>query len=239
MRLVEQAGTAPSPPFVRTGPHAPDAARRAQLAVDWASQSINRPATWVANALEQLADVMTPVGTGSDNSRARLPRLLTLLRRTREEIVAWSNTQVDEEQATYCQVIRTLADVTLLLADAILKQAQDLTLDMVDLLGRWSAEQDVMADLAARPDWLLDGWDQICLIWNYAQDDAGRRAAIAEIISLTPILPREADAWHAGADAVNEILRFRRIVPLNEDWRTGVIAFKLVERNELFRAIAA
>jgi hypothetical protein len=96
-----------------------------------------------------------------------------------------------------------------------------------------------VADLVARPDWLLDGWDQICLIWSYARDDGARRAAMAEIMSIAPVLPREAEAWHTGTEIVNENLRFRRVVPLNEDWRTGAVAFRLIERNELFRAMAA
>ncbi|MFL5282001.1 MAG: hypothetical protein ACJ8AW_13685 [Rhodopila sp.] len=53
------------------------------------------------------------------------------------------------------------------------------------------------------------------------------------------MLPKEVETWYTGADAINDMLRYRRLVPLNEDWRTGIIAFRLVERNEYFRALAA
>ena len=59
------------------------------------------------------------------------------------------------------------------------------------------------------------------------------------VVGLTPVLPKEVETWFNGAAAANDILRFRRLVPLNEDWRTGVVAFRLIERNEHFRALAA
>lgn len=239
MRLVAEAATAPMAPFARTGPQAPNAARQAQLAVDWASRSVGRPAAWVASALEALADIMTPLGTHTQDGEARLPRLIATLRQVRAGIEGWAADQVDQDLIAHCQMVRVLADLTLMLGASVLKQAQDLTTNMIDLLRRWGTEPEVVADLAARPDWLLDGWEQICLIWNYARDEAGYRAAIAEIVGLTPMLPKEADNWLSGVEAMSEMLRFRRLVPLNEDWRTGVVAFTLIERNEHFRAMAA
>ncbi|MFL5282002.1 MAG: hypothetical protein ACJ8AW_13690 [Rhodopila sp.] len=159
MRLVEQAAASNSPPFVSRGPLAPDAARRAQLAVDWAARCTGRPVNWVANALEQLADVITPVGIGGYDTRARLPRLLSTLREVRRDIDFWSSTQVEEDLTAHCQVIRTLADLTLSLGDNILQQAQKLTADVVALLCRWANEHDMVAEEATRPAWLLDGWD--------------------------------------------------------------------------------
>lgn len=239
MRLVDEAAAAPGTTFVRIGPQAPDAARQAQLAVDWGARTIGRPTAWVANALESLADVLTPVGTDGKVSKARLPRLLATLRQVRSGITAWSSDQVDQDLIGHCEMVRALADLTLTLGASVLNQAQDLTRDMVGLLRRWAAEPEELVELAARPDWLLDGWEQICLIWNCARDEAERRAAIAEIVGLTPMLPKEADHWLNGAEALSDMLRYRRLVPLNEDWRTGVIAFRLIERNEQFRAMAA
>jgi hypothetical protein len=239
MRLVDQAATSPAPPFAKAGPKAPDPARRAQLAVEWAALRIGRPATWVAKELERLADVLTPVGTTTNDAQARLPRLLTRLRAMRHEIDAWSENELEEDLTSHGHVVCTLADLTLALGHAVLSQAQDLMTDMLALLERWGTEQDSVVELATRPEWLLDGWEQVCMIWADATDEAARRAAVAEIVGLTPVLPKEVEAWHQGLDAVSDLLRFRRLVPLNEDWRTGVLAFKLVERNERFRALAA
>ncbi len=238
MRLVDQAAASPAPPFVKVGPAAPDPARCAQLAVDWAAHQIGRPSSWVAKELERLGDVLTPVGTTSNDTRARLPRLLTRLRAMRNEIEAWSQNELEEDLTSNGRVVCALADVTLSLGHSVLKQAQDLMTDMLALLERWGKEQGSVVELATRPEWLLDGWEQVTMIWADAKDEAARRAAVAEIVGLTPVLPKEVEGWHRGLDTVSDILRFRRLVPLNEDWRTGVLAFMLTERNEKFRALA-
>ncbi len=239
MGLVDQVSKVPAPPFVTTGPNAPDAAKRAQLTVDWVSSHLKTPTTWTATALEDLADVMTSVGMNTSGPPARIPRLMIQLRQTRLAIHAWGSAQIEEDQVAYGQMVSTLADLTLALTDKSLKQAQAQTSDMINLLRRWSADPNDVIQLVARPEWLLDGWEQICLIWDHARDDAGRRAAMAEIIGLVPVMPKEANAWCGVTEEGNDLLRVRRLIPLNEDWRTGVVAFRLIERNEHFRAIAA
>ena len=48
---------------------------------------------------------------------------------------------------------------------------------------------------------------------------------IAALVAVTPA-------------SIRRVAREIRLVPLNEDWRTGVLAFTLIERNEKFRALA-
>jgi hypothetical protein len=95
-----------------------------------------------------------------------------------------------------------------------------------------------VTELVSRPEWLLDGWEQICLIWQNAHDDAMRRAALAEIATLIPILPKEVNDWCAAQYEIDSLNRFRRLVQLNEDWFTGSLVFDLIARNEHFRAIS-
>jgi hypothetical protein len=133
----------------------------------------------------------------------------------------------------------TVADLTVSLAQITLARAQALTNDMVQLLRSWAADPQSVSELAIRPEWLLDGWEQICLIWNHAEDDAGKRAALVEIISLLPVLPKEASEWSEIKSEMDHALRFRRLVNLNEDWRTGSMVLQLIARNEHFRAITS
>jgi hypothetical protein len=76
-------------------------------------------------------------------------------------------------------------------------------------------------EMVSRPEWLLDGWEQICLIWQNAHDDAMRRAALAEIATLIPILPKEVNDWCHTQYETDSLNRFRRLVQLNEDWFHG------------------
>jgi hypothetical protein len=238
MALVEQVGSRFAASSSANGSGKPDLMTQAQLTVDWISPRLGRTASWTATTLEALSDVLTNVGVGPTASTGRLPRLLTLLRGVRSDMSEWSISRQNEDQAEYVSMACTVADLTLSLAQATLAQAQALTGDMVQLLRTWAADPRSVGELATRPEWLLDGWEQICLIWNHAADDAGRRAALVEIIGLIPILPKEATEWSEIKCDLDRVVHFRRLVSLNEDWRTGSIVFQLIARNEHLRAIA-
>jgi hypothetical protein len=237
MTLVEQVGKRfPSSSLV-SGPDKVDLMTQARLTVDWISPRLGQPATWTAGALEALSDVMANIGPGSAGATGRLPRLLTMLRQACSDMSEWSCIQQDEDQAEYVNMVGAVAEVTLSIAQTTLEKAQALTGDMVALLRTWAADPKAVTHLVMRPEWLLDGWAQICLIWNHARDDAERRAALIEIAGLLPILPKEASEWSGVQSDFDKARRFRRLVSLNEDWRTGSMVFELIARNEHFRAI--
>ena len=215
-----------------------DPALRARVTVDWISPRLGQTPAWTADALEALAGVMADIGIGVGGTTERIPSLLAMLARTRGDLMEWSSSQSEEDQAAYMQMICTVADLTLLLAAITLRKAQELTGDMVGLLRTWASNPASITNLVSRPDWMLDGWEQICMIWNHATDHATRRAALVEIAGLVPILPREAIDWTQSASDARNVIAFRRMIPFNEDWRTGVLVYGLVARNELLRAQA-
>lgn len=237
MALVEQVRRRFAVPALANTAAKLDLMTQARLTVDWISPKLGQPATWTAGALESLSDVLINVGVGTNSTTGRLPRILNMLRRTRHEIAEWKNNQNDDDQSDYIDMVCTVTDLTLKLAQSTLSEAQSLTNDMVDLLRKWAADPHAVSRLAMRPEWLLDGWEQICLIWSNAHDDAERRAALAEIIGLIPVLPKEASEWSEAEADLDIALRFRRLVTLNEDWRSGAIVFQLIARNEHFRAV--
>jgi hypothetical protein len=108
--------------------------------------------------------------------------------------------------------------------------------NIFDLLRSWGADPNTVMEIVARPDWLLDGWEQICLIWKHAKDDARRRGVLSEIVGLIPILPKEVDDWSGQPTHVDTTLR--RPATRHEAWRTEAAYFDLVRRNEHFRALA-
>jgi hypothetical protein len=237
MTLVEQVGSRATAPSPGDGANKLDLMSQARLTVDWISPRLGQPATWTASALEALSDVMANIGVGSVGATGRLPRLLAMLHRTRAQIAEWSGSQSEHDQSEYADMICTVADVTLSLARTTLGQAQALSSDMVELLRTWAADPQSVSQRVTRPEWLLDGWEPICLIWNHAEDDAGRRAALAEIVGLVPVFPKEAIDWTDDRTDQDKMIRFRRLVSLNEDWRSGATVFQLIARNEHFRAM--
>jgi hypothetical protein len=211
--------------------------RRAKATIAWVAPRLGRSTGWVPVALEALADVFGHLGVGAARNTARIPRLVNLLRTAALDIQSKSR-GMPEDQVGYAQMICAVAEHTLSLSDTIIGKARGLTENMVNLLRTWGADPDSVVRTVSRPEWLLDGWEQICRVWLHAADEAARRAALAEIATLVPVIPREANEWCENVRDVEHSLRFRRVVSLNEDWRSGATVFDLIARNEQFRAVA-
>jgi hypothetical protein len=113
-----------------------------------------------------------------------------------------------------------------------------VTADPIGLLKRWFRDSDSVVTTASRADWVLDGWEWVCLLWLAAQTGAARRRALLEMAQLIPVLPGEAANW-ADLPPPQEALRQPCRVTSREDgWRSGGAAFALIERNEMLRAMS-
>lgn len=238
MNLIDLVNAGSSARPSTRGPDPAELEKRARQTIAQIAPTLGQSTHWVATALETIADIMAQVGLGAGPATGRVPRLISLLHRARTDIAGWSRTQREDDQASYARMVCLVADHTLTMAETTLAKAQALTTDMMGLLRTWSTDSVSIVRLVERPEWLLDGWEQICLIWNYAQDDAARRAALVEIVGLVPVLPREASEWCEPTAKDREPVRFHRLVNLNEDWRTGATVFDLIARNEHIRSLA-
>lgn len=237
--LIRQVNLDPDLSSEVAGAGAPNLDARARQTTVWLAQSLGRPADWGAGALHALADTMASVGVIPGGEVGRMPRLIKMLRETRAGIAEWIGTQRGGDRVSHAQMVCSVSDQALTLAGATLERAREQTDDMVGLLRAWSVDPDAVRRLAARPEWLLDGWEQICLLWNYAPENAARRAALVEIAEYLPALPREVTEWNGAAAAMEGLFAEHRPIPLNEDWRTGAAVFDLVGRNEQLRAAAS
>jgi hypothetical protein len=155
----------------------------------------------------------------------------------RQDAGTWAREHGDDSGAQ-AQMAAAVADLTIACADKTLAEAHGLIGDMAGLLREWGAAPDKLSQCVSRPEWLMDGWEQICLIWHCADGDAARRAALAEMALLVPVLPKEASDWVGMKIDDDMVMRFRKTVSLNQDWRTGA-QFERIERNEKLRALAA
>jgi hypothetical protein len=181
----------------------------------------------VATSLEQLAEVFRDVGV---RQPARVPREIDNLSRVRREAMKFAERNPDEN-ANEAGLVANAADLTLMLARSTLEDAQAAPRDMMALLRNWARDPAAVAQLLARPDWLLDGWDRICAVWDSAPDTG---QTVVEMAALVPIVPREAEQWLSRRlGTIVDVPRYRsRVVQELEDWRTGVTLPDLVARNE-------
>jgi hypothetical protein len=211
---------------------------RARATVSKVAPMLQRSTHWVASALEQIAGAMIGIGLDPRASTSRLPRLVERLQCCSTEIVQWSLRQPSDDRAGYAEMVCGIADFTISLARVTIGQARALTKDLVGLLRSWSTDPVTTMRLAARPEWLLDGWEQICLVWHLAEDDAERRAALVEMAQIIPVLPKEVRDWSDIVWEADVPPHLRRLVTLSEDWRSGSTVFELTARNERLRAAA-
>jgi hypothetical protein len=211
---------------------------RAKRAIARMAPRVGRSPEVIAAMLEEMAPVFAAIGVGGQTGHARCTRALEALRRLHTETTAWSQMHRDESGAQ-AEMIARVAELTISCTEATLGEAHALTANMAGMLARWASEAAAIRKLTVRPEWLLDGWEQVCLLWRSTETDAARRAVLAEMTLLVPIIPREASDWVGMPIDMDGAVRFRRSVNLNEDWRTGGAVFDLIARNEHLRALAA
>jgi hypothetical protein len=114
--------------------------------------------------------------------------------------------------------------------------------DAPALLEAWARMPGTVAAVLARLTWLLDGWDQLCLIWRLARDDGQLAAAAIEIRALIPPIPPEAESWFGEAPDLPAVRRACGLMATPARRRPiaqSSQAVWLVARNERLRALAA
>jgi hypothetical protein len=120
----------------------------------------------------------------------------------------------------------------------VLTATKALTQDVAGLLSLWSRSRERVMELAAKPEWLLDGWEEVCLLWRSSRSLEQQRASIIEMAHLMPVLPREIEQWGALA-AIPSDAAAAQLISFDENWRAGPAMLNLTARNERLRASAA
>ena len=209
---------------------------RARRAIARIAPRLGLPPEELAAQLEALAARFAVIGIGSSADVARLPRLLSCLRKLNAELQDWQHSD-DSDVAAAAQVLAATAELTLTCAERTIAETRGLVANLPQLLAGWIAHPEAVAEPTGRPEWLLDGWERICLIWQDAEGPRAKRGALAEIATLLPMVPREAIEWgHLGA-GFDPGRALRPIVSLSRDPRTGLSVVEEIARNERLRAL--
>jgi hypothetical protein len=194
-------------------------------------------AAWAFAALGTLADALGNAGVSGSSETGRAARLVLALRETSQSIAAWDNSAFGAG-AGLARPIVQVADATLRMTSILLARISAMANDMVSLLRGWTTNPEAVSRIIARPEWLLDGWESICLIWQHAREDTARGAALTEIIRYVPILPAEANTWTASGVDLEQLVIRQQPAQTHEDEVEMESVFDLVARNERLRAAA-
>ncbi len=188
---------------------------------------------------EIIGELFHPIGLPNSPIIGRLRQLLTRIIDTRTQIDAWAQSGPSDIQDVIRFVIRSI-DVTMTASRAVLEQLDQECATAIHLLKALNQQPQRLRERSLRCAWLLDGWDYIIAIWSdaIAAGDHARRAALIEMSTLIPALPREAMDWTGLQVNVDpDQGRIQKLfVKANEDWRGRASIVDLIERNEKRKA---
>ena len=202
---------------------------------------MDSPADGLFEQIEVIADIATPVGPPLEGSVSRnaamLGRLQTLVLSLRQ----WAAGEGGGATADAGLVI-AVAERTLREATVAQQRARDLLQNVMAMLRAWRQPGgDQLRACLIRPEWLLDGWGQICGLWeSVARDErAVQREMLQQIKAALPMLDPNDRGTGAGAETADVRFDRGRRVKLHEDWRTGASVIDGPARAELLRAANA
>ena len=185
----------------------------------------------LAPALEAIAPLfagMSIAGRRTEGEKRLVLRSLAgMCGHLRALMSSWPDKAAEQASA-----IVKAAELSSACAADALAAAEHLTCDVPSLVVRWLQAPDEVRGLAARPDWLLDGWVRVSQIWTAAEDDDARQSALAEMLLLTPVLPLEAGRWTSRRIEMDAVSRQRRKLNPGPASPSSPAFSTLVQRNE-------
>ena len=153
------------------------------------------------------------------------------------DLARWAAEAPTTEERRAAALVVGAARLTLGAVRSCLADLWQAVADPAMLLARGEAGLPGLAELTARPDWLLDGWPGIGALWQ-ASPPSGRGIALAEIVAVLPVPPVEADGWPGPVVDWSVVVRARRLLHPRPAWVGGGLV-ELAARNETLRMLAA
>ncbi len=201
-------------------------------------RSLGRSGAELGDALAAMAVSFAPVGLTAEDTQSRIARLIDRIQDTREAMIQVFESGEETDGTRLGRAVTTSIDIMLPCARGLLDAARGLVADPLNLLSRWIANQAHTIAQVNRAEWVLDGWEPICLLWQSAADNPARRAALLEMAQIIPFLPRETMEWSRRPLPAAALAPACRVACQNDDWRSGGSAVALIGRNEALRAMS-
>ena len=202
------------------------------------ASSLQRPVSQLTAAMTAISEAFAPTGVAQHDNTARIPLLIDRLEKTCGALTTWANTDADQDLGGLATAVGTSIGTAAKWGRMVVASSRGLLKDPLALLTRYFANPDAVAALAERSDWLLDGWERVCLLWQVPCSITSRGVALVEMAQCLPALPREAFTWSNPALPIQAPDQNCRIISSDSRWRTGSSAFVMIERNEKLRAMS-
>ena len=169
-------------------------AARARRAMAPVALDVGHDVDGTEAGLERLAHVMAELGIDAADRAGVVGRTLAAM----EEMAALVGRRADNPAAADARAAAFIvahAELAASLARRAAEAARARARPMPAGLAEWLRRPAVLTEAAARPEWVLDGWHRICLIWNVAAPGTPASLTIAEMAALVPLIPPQAEEW--------------------------------------------
>lgn len=216
----------------------PDLDRRASMVFHRIAPSLGRSAANLASGLAAMGDAFAPAGINRGDRTGRIPRLIARMDETRASLALWLDSDPANDIAGLGRTLTNAISASSDSGAAMLAHTRTTLADPVAMLKHWIAAPAEIHRLASRCDWLLDGWERVCLLWQAAGSDPSRRASLLEMAQLLPVLPPQVMEWTDSPIPPEAMDQTCRVISQDDTWRSGSAAFALTERNEAMRAMS-
>ena len=181
-------------------------------------------------SVEALAGCFMHLGKADDAVSGHRRTALGELHGFVKELETWLAPRRGTPLSARADFILRRAQLSLHCAQAAIAELDRVMADCTLLIRAWQRDAPSVQRRAARPDWLLDGWDIISNLWRNAEP-GDREAVLWEMASLTPPLPKEIEGWAGFPEAASHLRRATPPVGFATDWR-GQRRAEFVMRNE-------
>lgn len=189
----------------------------------------------VIAALKALVEGLLSIGLPGQLPAGRAARMIERLASLGLDLNLWLCDTVADTNADLADMILAAAELTRSAAGAALAALRCLVADPMGLLRAFAKTPEPITQRMARPEWLLDGWEPVYLLWQCAEGPAGRHGTLVQMARLVPSLPREALDWIASQA---ESPSLRRPIELDPNSGNDALGRGLAARNERLRALA-
>lgn len=182
----------------------------------------------------ELSDAVGPLGFAGEEDSGYLRRILRRVGDLRNSISA-ANIGATGHLAG------ETAGVTARMAERMIAEIDRELQNLPAFFGAWDASILRLRQSIDRLAWLLDGWLDVCELWQAAMADRQNidHRRIAEIMRVIPLVPKS-ECENTVRVTMDNLAGIRhRIVQQLQDWRTGEIDYEIVGRIETIKARTA
>ena len=217
----------------------PELELRAKHAIRRIAPRVRADPATIAADLETLAGLFARGGLDPWGRSPRLIRLLARMKEFRDRLIRDAGPTLDGSGGGLAGSLIGSIATFIRSAESLIAKAHGRLSDVVGLLGDWHTNPGSIQIAISRPDWLLDGWEPICLLAEVASDSKDSQAIVREVAQLVPTLPKEAMDWVGDALSQDALEPSQRSTEQRAFARQSGVSFGLVARNEKLRAMSA